>query len=449
MALRVVRYVEPASSGSSVNTVFYDDGSGNLSQGVYLLDPATPGTPIATLPVSLASVPSHNVTNAGTFATQATLAAETTKVIGTINLSAAQTLANVTTVGTITNVVHVDDNAGSLTVDNAGTFAVQLSQYTPVTGRLPVDGSGVTQPVSGSVSITGTVAATQSGTWNVGTVTTLTGITNVVHVDDNAGSLTIDAPVATPVFVRLSDGAAAISTLPVSIAASVAVTGAFWQSTQPVSNAGTFAVQATLAAETTKVIGTINLASAQTLATVTTVSTLTTITNAVTITPPTLTKATQGATGLSVQDLKDAGRAIVNAATAIAGVTAVTTEALLALNVSRDGAATSSVTTIAVTSGKRYRVTGILVGLISTAAAVLAGRISLRMNPAGAAVATSPIMLTISLSQQAAALAQAGDEMYVPIPDGMEFSGTQQIGLSQVCSAITGTIWASIIGYEY
>lgn len=44
-----------------------------------------------------------------------------------------------------------------------------------------------------------------------------------------------------------------------------------------VTNAGTFAVQATLAAETTKVIGTVNIASAQTLATVTTVGTVTTV----------------------------------------------------------------------------------------------------------------------------------------------------------------------------
>lgn len=58
-----------------------------------------------------------------------------------------------------TDAVAVTDNAGSLTVDNAGTFAVQ---------------------------------AAQSGTWNVGTLTT---ITNVVHVDDNAGSLTVDGSV--------------------------------------------------------------------------------------------------------------------------------------------------------------------------------------------------------------------------------------------------------------
>lgn len=40
-----------------------------------------------------------------------------------------------------------------------------------------------------------------------------------LSVDDAAGSLTVDAPVATPVFVRLSSGAAAVDTIPVSDAA--------------------------------------------------------------------------------------------------------------------------------------------------------------------------------------------------------------------------------------
>jgi hypothetical protein len=101
-----------------------------------------------------------------------------------------------------------------------------------------------------------------------------TTITGTVAVTDNAGSITVDAPVGTPAFVRLSDGAAAITTLPVSLASvpshavtnagtfavqvtsapTTAVTGTFWQATQPVSlasvpshavtNAGTFAVQA-------------------------------------------------------------------------------------------------------------------------------------------------------------------------------------------------------------
>ena len=44
-------------------------------------------------------------------------------------------------------------------------------------------------------------------------------IAAAVPVTDNAGSLTVDAPVGTPVFVRLSDGAAPIATLPISAAA--------------------------------------------------------------------------------------------------------------------------------------------------------------------------------------------------------------------------------------
>lgn len=39
---------------------------------------------------------------------------------------------------------------------------------------------------------------------------------SAVPITDNSGSVTVDAPVATPVFVRLSDGAAAITALPVT-----------------------------------------------------------------------------------------------------------------------------------------------------------------------------------------------------------------------------------------
>jgi hypothetical protein len=46
-----------------------------------------------------------------------------------------------------------------------------------------------------------------------------------VPVTDNASSLTVDAPVATPVFVRLSDGAAPITTLPVSLTSTTANQG--------------------------------------------------------------------------------------------------------------------------------------------------------------------------------------------------------------------------------
>jgi len=65
-------------------------------------------------------------------------------------------------------------------------------------------------------------------------VTVASDSTGILSVDDNGDSLTVDAPVGTPVFVRLSDGSAAITTLPVSVATIPS---------HAVTNAGTFAVQ--------------------------------------------------------------------------------------------------------------------------------------------------------------------------------------------------------------
>ena len=63
-----------------------------------------------------------------------------------------------------------------------------------------------------------------TGVRDAGTQRVTIATNDVVPITDNSGSLTVDAPVATPVFVRLSDGAAAISTLPVSLT-STTVTG--------------------------------------------------------------------------------------------------------------------------------------------------------------------------------------------------------------------------------
>ncbi len=77
-----------------------------------------------------------------------------------------------------------------------------------------------------------------------------------VPITDNSGSLTVDAPAATPVAVRLSTGSAFIDTIPVSIAGTVTVSG-------------TVAISGSIAATQS---GTWNIA------------TLTTITNPVTVT---------------------------------------------------------------------------------------------------------------------------------------------------------------------
>jgi hypothetical protein len=52
---------------------------------------------------------------------------------------------------------------------------IGMAQVNPLTGRMLVDGSGVTQPVSGTVTATGTIAATQSGAWNITNLATIGG----------------------------------------------------------------------------------------------------------------------------------------------------------------------------------------------------------------------------------------------------------------------------------
>lgn len=102
-------------------------------------------------------------TGAATAANQATEIASLANldVALSTRLKPADTLTALTTLGTITNVVHVDDNAGSLTVD--GTVAVSGS--VAVTGPLTdaqLRASAV--PVSGTVAVTGVATAANQAT---------------------------------------------------------------------------------------------------------------------------------------------------------------------------------------------------------------------------------------------------------------------------------------------
>lgn len=144
-------------------------------------------------------------------------------------------------------VAHGADGSATDT-STAAPFPVTLANTGANATAVKVDGSGATQPVSiasavpvtdnsGSLTVDGSVTVTQATGSNLHAVVdsgTITTVTNVVHVDDNTASLTVDAPVATPVFVRLSDGASAIATLPVSLATAPSTA---------VTNAGTFVVQ--------------------------------------------------------------------------------------------------------------------------------------------------------------------------------------------------------------
>jgi hypothetical protein len=142
--------------------------------------------------------------------------------------------------------------SGAGAVD-AGTPRVTLASDDPAVVALQildniVSGSEAQVDIVGALPTGSNVigAVTQSGTWNVGTVTTVSAVTSITNtvtvtgaggtfpVTDSGGSLTVDAPVGTPVFVRLSDGASAITTLAVSLAS---------VPSHAVTNAGTFVVQ--------------------------------------------------------------------------------------------------------------------------------------------------------------------------------------------------------------
>jgi hypothetical protein len=146
--------VNIADGGS---TISIDDGGGAITiDGTVAISGTVPVSGPLTdtqlrasaVPVSLASVPSHPVTNAGTFAVQVSSALPAgTNNIGDVDIAS---LPNVTL------------NALPTGANTIG--AVNINGTVPVSGTF----FQATQPVSG------TVAATQSGTWNVGTVTTIT-----------------------------------------------------------------------------------------------------------------------------------------------------------------------------------------------------------------------------------------------------------------------------------
>ncbi len=219
--------------------------------------------------------------NTSLLALDSTVAKDATLV--TINtsintlLKPADTLTAVTTLGSITNALPAGANViGHVITDSGSVVNATLSaETTKVIGTV----NQGTSPwvISGTATVSGTVAATQSGTWNIATLTTLTSITNPVAVTQS-GTWTTGRT------WTLSSGTDSISASVSNFPATVAVT----QSTSPwvisgaVTGSGNFtvtqatgtnlhtvidsgAVTATLSAETTKVIGTVNIASGQTV----------------------------------------------------------------------------------------------------------------------------------------------------------------------------------------
>lgn len=121
------------------------------------------------LPVSVATVPSHAVTNAGTFAVQESGAALTALQLIDNCIAGSEAQVDIITVPAPLNVVGGGTQASALRVtvatDSSGVLSVDDNDAT-----LSVDDGGGSLTVDGTVAVSGTVAVT-----------------------DNSGSLTVDS----------------------------------------------------------------------------------------------------------------------------------------------------------------------------------------------------------------------------------------------------------------
>lgn len=156
------------------------------------------------------------------------------------------------------------------------------------------------------------------------------------------------------------------------------------------------------------------------------------------------TKAVQPALALPTQDLKDSGRVKkIFSAT----FTAATTEALVTLTPITDGTAGGTATSFAVTATKRFRLQSVCVTTRNAGAAAQGVVIQVRQTATGAITATSPLIGTVAAGTSIAIANVTAANCY-NFADGVEFSGTEQFGVSQVGSA-TANNTVVLTGYEY
>jgi hypothetical protein len=254
------------------------------------------------------------------------------------------------------------------------------------------------------------------------------------------------------------------ATQPVSLASttvtgSVAVTGAFWQATQPVS--GTFwqATQPVSIASmpTTSVTGTFWQAtqpvsgvffqvtqpvSIATMPTTPVIGTFWQATQPVSV--PSITKGTQGSTGITVQNLKDAGRTAVTFF--LDDISGSLTEVLATMSITKGAVAQTPATSYTVTAGKTLRLSSINLSVRSSTNAAQMSKIRIRTAASGI-TATSPVILNF-IGEAPAAATQSQS---VGFEDGYEVAGGTQIAISHIenITPASTQLTVCLVGYEY
>ncbi len=321
--------------------------------------------------------------------------------------------------------------------------------YSPIVNPMPVTLTSTTI-TSGTVAVTGTFwQATQpvSGTItaNIGTIAGLATEVTVAAMNAKMAALgqtTMSGSM--PVVIASDQGA-----LPVS--------GTFWQATQPVSIAGTVAVSGPLTDAQLRAVA-VPVSGTFWQVTQPVSLTSTTITGTVAVTQPTLTKGTQGATGVSTQDLKDSGR---NSRTFMLDVytAAPAAEALQTVVQWYSGAAVAGTTTPAVVpAGKTLRLTSWCLSTKSLAT-VGSAVLRIRLNTGGTVVIGSPLIWSMEVGSRAGAttVAMTGglDQQTGVFPEGFEIPAGAGIGFTLAgygptgTAALQGVTRFQVYGYEY
>jgi hypothetical protein len=169
---------------------------------------------------------------------------------------------------------------------------------------------------------------------------------------------------------------------------------------------------------------------------------------------PTLTKGTQGAAGFTTQDLKDAGRLSVMLTASVPSTAAA--ETLITLTKSAGLAAVTTGTSLAITSGKKFRIQAMVISARNSAGTVTSNvTVRLRAAVAGATTAASPLQFSTTVNIPASTVSVVFPT--VLIPDGFEIdsnAGTNTYGVTithpqWVTVSTIATFDISIIGYEY
>lgn len=154
-------------------------------------------------------------------------------------------------------------------------------------------------------------------------------------------------------------------------------------------------------------------------------------------------KGTQGANGVPVQDLKDAGRTYVCITLdAAAGLAA---EALATMSINH-GSNVTSATSYTVPAGKTLRI--IFFGSTVKNTSTVATNSRMRVRAAAAVSATSPILIANECGT-AAAVANCSASDDSPFPEGIELAAGVQLGITHIESATTSTVSGCLIAYEY